>query len=154
MGAGSAGAVVLCTTIMLGLVCAIPIAMICLGALHIDECHMQPWIPIFMIVAGAVGILHLLLAMCLNGAKSAEKSTLALCVGILFAVVALFTFAWNIAGSVWGFKKWSTWDDVKDKPKQGCYNDLYLFAFAYLIIFWITCPCMSGGAAKQQTSDA
>ena len=53
---------------------AIPIAMICLGALHKDECPMEPWIPIFMIVTGAVTLLSIFLSVCLGMAKAGSNS--------------------------------------------------------------------------------
>ncbi|XP_057293819.1 uncharacterized protein LOC130622380 [Hydractinia symbiolongicarpus] len=127
---------------------AIPIAMITLGALHYDECPMQPWIPKFMIVSGAVTLAVVLFALCAFGASQSNKSGLALGFFIIIGILALFLFAWQIAGSVWVFKEWKNWDNVKDSKEHGCHNDTYLFAFAILIIFWISCPCQGAGSSK------
>jgi len=140
--------------LIFGIVGAIPIAMICLGALHLNECNMEPWVPKFMIVAGGAGLLTVILAACAFGCSAKDGNGAGTCLFVLVGLITLFSFAWNIAGSVWVFKKWSNWDNVKDLPGQGCRNDLYLFAFAYLIIFWITCPCTFGGGAKMGTSSA
>lgn len=141
-----------CVILLFAIVAAFPIAIICLGALHIDQCPMEPWVPKFMIVAGASGVLTVLLSMCSYGCGLSESSNTVKCFSALIALLTLFSFAWNIAGSVWIFKKWSSWDKVKDTD-QGCYKDLYLFAFAYLIIFWITCPCQIGGGTRMRKSN-
>merc|ERR1712183_236949 len=144
MGAGTT----CCTIVFLGLFSAIPIAMICMGALHKDQCPMEPWIPIFMIVGGAVSLVTMILGIMLTAAKASDKGGVVIGVTILLALVGLFTFGWYIAGSVWVFSKWSDWDQLK--KAGGCYNDLYLFAFSLLIVFWVCGPCGAGGGAKQQ----
>jgi len=147
MGAVGTG---ICVFLMLGIVSAIPIAMICLGALRMDQCTMEPWIPKFMVVAGAAGLVTVILSMCTYGCASndSQNNGTVTCLSVLIGLITLFSFAWNIAGSVWVFKKWSNWENLK----HSCNNDLYLFAFAYLIIFWITCPCQMGGGVKAKQS--
>ena len=140
---------VCCTIVVLGVFTAVPIATICMGALHKDECPMEPWIPIFMMVGGAVSLVTILLTMIITAAKSAEKTGVVMGATVLMAIVGLFTFGWYIAGSVWVFSKWSKWDDIKNTA-NGCYNDLYLFAFAILIMFWVCTPCGAYGQAKQR----
>merc|ERR1719378_383508 len=124
--------------------------MICMGAFHKGQCPMEPWIPIFMIVGGAVSLVTILLTLLLSCAKSAEKGGAIIGLTVLLVLVGLFTFGWYIAGSVWVFSKWSDWDVLKKRPDGGCYNDLYLFAFSLLIIFWVCGPCGVGGGAKQR----
>ena len=128
------------------LCCAIPIAMIVLGVQHKEECPMQPWIPIFMIVSGATSIGIIVLSLCTFGAGASDRGCLSVFFIILLVLTSLFFVGWQIAGSVWVFSKWSSWDSGIYGPKD-CHKDMYLFAFAMLIIFWITCPC-SGGSSK------
>ena len=72
---GVEGAITTCCTIVfLGLFSAVPIAMICMGALHKDQCPMEPWIPIFLIVGGAVSLVTMMLALILNAAKAFDKA--------------------------------------------------------------------------------
>jgi len=143
----------ICVFLLFAIVGAIPIAMICLGAVRFDQCPMEPWVPKFMIVAGAAGLVTLILSMCTYGCSQGDNAGVVTCLSVLIGLVTLFTFAWNIAGSIWVFKKWSNWDNVKGTP-QGCHTDLYLFAFAYLIIFWISCPCQLGSGAKARNNGA
>ncbi|MEE6514941.1 hypothetical protein FKM82_023387 [Ascaphus truei] len=101
---------------------AIYIAMIVIGAIHINNCNIQPYIPIYMIVAGACSFslwVLLPLEFCLPKARK-----------ILSVLVALFCFAWFIAGSVWVFSVYNTYPG-------NCDRTLYLFAFSILIIHYI-----------------
>merc|ERR1711962_275464 len=145
---GGGGTVACCTIVFLALFTAVPIAQICMGVLHKDQCPMEPWIPIFMIVGGAVSLVTIVLTVLLTAAKNKEMKGLAIGATILLVILGLFTFGWYIAGSVWVFSKWSKWDELK--KAGGCYNDLYLFAFSILIIFWVCGPCGAGGGAKQR----
>lgn len=142
---------IFCVIFSLAVVGAIPIAMLWLGAARWNECPMEPWVPIFMVVTGALGVITIILSMCTYGLSQKEHHKAVKVLGIVIALCTLFSFAWNIAGSVWVFKKWNNWDSVKNTD-QGCYKDMYLFAFAYLIIFWITCPCQVGGGFRMKRS--
>lgn len=156
MGAGDvmAGSCALvCGIIAVGLVSAVPIAMICMGVIHMDACPMEQWVPVWMLGAGIAGLVTIVVSVGLHLGQSNDNKGCTFCCGALLVIAMLFSFGWNIAGSVWVFKKWSNWDNVKDTDK-GCYNDLYLFAFAYLILFWITLPCTGGGAAKKRQQDS
>ena len=147
---GSHGAVAVCCTIIgVVLFSAVPIAMICMGALYQDQCPMEPWIPTFMIVGGSLSLLSILLVLIMQAAKSLKKPLAIFCVKILIVIVGLFTIGWFIAGSVWVLNKW---DEMK--KTRGCYIGLYLFAFSLLITFWACGPCCFGGSAhKHQKND-
>ena len=107
---------------------------------------MEPWIPKFMIVSGAVTIFIVLLALCAFGAATREMGGCSITFLVLAVICGLFLFGWNIAGSVWVFSKWKDWDTYKAAGQ--CDNDMYLFAFALLIIFWITLPCQAAVSSK------
>ena len=119
-----------------------------LGAEHIDDCPMQPWIPKFLIIGGALTIGTVLFMCGFMGCAAMESGGCSTFFMILALLSGLVLFGWNIAGSVWTFKEWKHWDDVKDNPAKGCHNDTYLFAFALLIIYWVSIPCQMGGSSK------
>ncbi|XP_075043630.1 transmembrane protein 272-like [Mixophyes fleayi] len=101
---------------------AICIALIVVGALNINNCNQEPNIPIFMIVAGAFGLAYWIFLpfdCCLPTVRK-----------VFNILVALFLFAWFIAGSVWVFRIYPT-------QNRACDNGMYLFAFSILIIFYL-----------------
>ena len=68
MGEGG-GAVLCCSIVFLGLFSAVPIAQICMGVMHKDQCPMEPWIPTFMTVGGAVSLVSIVLAILMTVAR-------------------------------------------------------------------------------------
>ncbi|XP_073461298.1 uncharacterized protein [Aquarana catesbeiana] len=101
---------------------AIGVAFIVVGAINLNTCPAQPYIPIFMIVAGAFSFAYwiILAVRCISSI-----------LGIVLAViVGLFVFAWFIAGSVWVF-------GIYRPTNQQCNTSMYLFVFSILIIQWI-----------------
>ncbi|XP_068115762.1 transmembrane protein 272-like isoform X2 [Hyperolius riggenbachi] len=124
---------------------ALSIAMIVLGALYIDQCKIQPMIPIYLIVAGSV---HLFGFVLMPLQLVSQKLTYA-----IEAIVGLFSFCWFIAGSVWVFSIYQT------NPRD-CNSQMYKFAFGVLIFEYIfiaclllivcTCTCCIGLSARSQ----
>jgi len=121
-----------------------------IGSKYKDECPVEPLIPIYLIVAGAGG----LVANCCScgiryqeGGQGEERS-----VNPIQSVVQLFTFAWFICGNVWIYKNYQpNYDDPESADY--CNKTLYLFAFwvtnSYYIIFGLvlTCFCVAGTCA-------
>ncbi|XP_063293930.1 transmembrane protein 272-like [Pelobates fuscus] len=119
---------------------ALGIAMIVVGALNLNNCPANRFIPIYLVVAGAFSLGYWILfplQFCLPTLRK-----------ILAVLFALFWFAWFIAGSVWVFRAYRP-------PATGvCNISMYLFAFSILIIQYIliglgiisgliTCCCSS-----------
>ncbi|XP_073419396.1 transmembrane protein 272-like [Dendrobates tinctorius] len=108
--------------ILLGIWTPISIAFIVVGARNKENCAAQPFIPIYMIVAGAFTLAFWILiplGCCLPMLKK-----------ILGSLVGLFLFAWFIAGSVWVF-------GIYRFQNRDCNNGMYLFVFSILIIQYI-----------------
>ena len=103
-----------------------------IGAKYKDECPEEPLIPIYLIVAGAFG----LVANCCScgiryqeGGQSEERS-----VNPMQLVVQLFIFAWFVCGNVWIYTNYQpNYDDAEST--EYCNKTLYLFAF------WATNSC-------------
>ncbi|CAF1230507.1 unnamed protein product [Adineta ricciae] len=85
---------------------SIAIASFVVGILYINNCPIQPYIPIYLLVQGAVGlyilIIHLtaiVYILYINRYKYQFIGTIAFLTAFLF----LFQFAWFIAGNIWVF---------------------------------------------------
>ncbi|XP_066924890.1 transmembrane protein 272-like [Clytia hemisphaerica] len=129
---------------------AIPTSMIIVGSYHIDDCPMEPMIPIFMVVSGVAWIFHTIFTFCFNIWGRWERQKLTKCSMALAILLYVFLFAWNLAGAYWVFKEWDSWDDL-DEEKQaiGCHRDTYLFIFSLSIIYWILFPFSCLGFFKK-----
>ncbi|XP_075425922.1 transmembrane protein 272-like [Ascaphus truei] len=101
---------------------ALSIAMIVIGSIHVDNCPIQPKIPIYLIVAGAF---HLVAFAIIPLKKAAEKLMYA-----IEGVMGVFSSCWFIAGSVWVFSVY------KEYPGR-CNDTVYKFAFGILIFEYI-----------------
>ena len=113
-----------------------------IGAKYKDECPVEPLIPIYLIVAGAFG----LVANCCScgirykeGGQSEERS-----VNPMQLVVQLFIFAWFVCGNVWIYTNYQpNYDDAESA--EYCNKTLYLFAFwvtnSYYLIFVLVLIC-------------
>ncbi|XP_075044813.1 transmembrane protein 272-like [Mixophyes fleayi] len=118
---------------------ALSIAMIIIGSMHVDNCPIEPKIPIYLIVAGVFHLVAFaLLPLKLVGDRLAYA---------IESVMALFSFCWFIAGSVWVFRIY------QENPRR-CNDLVYKFAFGILIFEYIflaflvavicLCTCCAG----------
>ncbi len=53
-------------TVLMALALAIPIAMIIVGAVHVNDCPVQSLIPVYLIVSGCIHIVKTLLDLCVR----------------------------------------------------------------------------------------
>ncbi|XP_063722968.1 transmembrane protein 272-like isoform X2 [Symsagittifera roscoffensis] len=135
----------LATTIILALFLAFPIAMIVIGALKLDDCRAEPYIPKWLLIMGCFGLLKNLLSLGQqvfnkardNKEKNASKNPIE-------CILDLFLFAWFIAGSVWVFR---TYGDVSYTESSERYCDRLLFLFSFwtlmstYILMALSCCC-------------
>jgi len=134
-------------TICLAIFLAIPITCIVIGVKYKDDCPIERYIPIYLIVLGSFGVLRNIVGL-YNQMKrrscdeetdeDAKKSS---CEGL----IDCFLVGWFIAGNVWVY---SNYQPVYDDPTsaQYCQKTLYLFAFglttASYAIVGLICCCM------------
>ncbi|KAJ7363288.1 hypothetical protein OS493_011571 [Desmophyllum pertusum] len=119
-------------TVLIGLFMALPIAMIVIGAQYKNQCPVEDKIPIYLIVAGAVGVFRNLIALCqrakegINQEEEEEKKKTH-----LESILDCFLFIWFICGNVWIYQNYQP---IYDDPSSSdyCHKTLYLFAF------WVT----------------
>lgn len=105
-------------------------AMLIVGAIKNDDCPTERLIPIYLIVAGAVGVVSKLLPF-INRKLNSKILT------IVAYILYLFEFIWMIFGSYWVFSKYKpVFDDNEDKQWY-CNRTAYYLAFGLLTVNWV-----------------
>ena len=118
-----------------------------IGAKYNDECPVEPLIPIYLIVAGACGLVANCFSCGTQYQRGGQREE-----GSIFPiqlVVQLFIFAWFVCGNVWIYTNYQpNYDDPESA--EYCNKTLYLFAFwattSHYIIsgLVLTCFCVCG----------
>ncbi|XP_071088316.1 transmembrane protein 272-like [Haliotis cracherodii] len=116
-------------TAMISLV--LPFAMVAMGTIHMDNCPAEKYIPIYLIVGGSFSIaviaVRLLVKMfCSDGDNNSLFDLITIIINI---VIALFMFAWFIAGSVWIYSLHNKYNPTDKTAANYCDKTFYLFAF-------------------------
>lgn len=122
------------------LVCVLPIAQIAIGAVYLQDCPRQHYIPIYLVVMGVFGLLLGLLA-CLPCAKEPEDGTASplnrLCTS-WNSLVSLFVFCWFITGNVWVYSIYEpNYNQTMTEVDPYCNKTVYLFAFWTITLVYI-----------------
>lgn len=155
-------AVVLCGTVcsalMIALMLALPIAQIVMGALYLDQCDREPYIPIYLVVAGAFGLVKALLQMaqqickkcCGDDDDEDNQSTGVKCLRIADGPLSCFLVCWFIAGAVWTYRMHNDYQSHTPGVSDYCQETLYLFSFWSITVTFIMmalailCCCVGG----------
>ncbi|XP_069375308.1 transmembrane protein 272 [Paralichthys olivaceus] len=115
--------------------CIIPVAQIAIGSVYLDDCPVQPYIPIYLIVSGVFGLMLALLSClpCTQQPTDGSTNPLSrLCV-LWNSMTSCFLFCWFIAGNVWIYSIYEPeYTNNSTNVDHYCNKTLYLFAF------WIT----------------
>ncbi|XP_049923586.1 transmembrane protein 272-like [Epinephelus moara] len=120
--------------------CVMPIAQIAVGAVHLDDCPRQHYIPIYLIVAGVFGLVLAVLS-CLPCAKKADDGTsnpLTSICATWNSLIGIFVFCWFIAGNVWIYSIYQpNYNKNTTNVDPYCDRGLYLFAFWTTTLIYI-----------------
>lgn len=127
--------------------CLIPFS----GAKYKDDCPVEPFIPIYLIVGGSFGMLKTIIVLC-QRARTHEDDTdidedQSMSTKFIDGVLNLFLFTWFIAGNIWVYSKYkpNPYPPPSD-PLNYCNPTLYLFAFwvitASYILMGSICFCI------------
>lgn len=123
------------------------------GFAYLDDCSIEPLIPIFLIIAGVCGVLKSIgtlvkqLIICCKFSMSRSKKFKYMkytwrIVELLFNILL---FAWFIAGSYWVFHVYDDLQAAEFDPKL-CNPVLYKCAFGIMIcsyiLLFMTCCCV------------
>lgn len=147
VGFAKAAAGILCAsvgcTILLGVTMAIPIASIIIGAMYLDDCPLERYIPIYLVVSGSVGLFYNLFGIvkttCCKknteeGVGEEEEGAASKLGTCLSSLISCFMSAWFIAGNVWVYGSHSDLS-TNSASANYCHPTAYYFAF------WVITAC-------------
>ncbi|XP_022786268.1 uncharacterized protein LOC111326524 [Stylophora pistillata] len=117
-----------CTTIVGFATLPLHIGMIIIGVKYKDECPVEIMIPIYLIVAGAAGILSSLYSCGMLFRKESDEVSSLCLLKRLHTVMQLLLLAWFACGNVWIYNSYQPNYTDPTSPKY-CHEKLYLFAF-------------------------
>ncbi|XP_048885846.1 zgc:103586 isoform X2 [Brienomyrus brachyistius] len=125
----------------------LPLSTIALGSMHINDCPKQPYIPIYLLVFGLVGLLlqvQYFLCKCCTQCNNPVVESLSTACRVL---LCLFAVCWLITGSVWIYSIFPPNYESPRKPDY-CEKTMYLFAFwthnaiyVFTVLFLIYSTC-------------
>lgn len=122
-------------TICIGLTLALPISMIVMGAIYLDECPVQRMIPIYLVVGGTfslfVNLMSLLESICQQKNPDRPRSGLSNLLNACEGFIGCFMLIWFIIGNVWIY---STFGKFTTTPGDDTFCNPTLYWYA----FWIT----------------
>ncbi|ELT92427.1 hypothetical protein CAPTEDRAFT_187056 [Capitella teleta] len=128
------GAVGLACTIVFSI--GLPIAHIVIGTLYLDDCPVQRFIPIYLVVAGCFilvkGIMSIAEAYHKKDLNKDEEYQRPRVFSRADGLVGCFLFCWFIAGNVWIFSNVNKYQSEDPALSNFCNATLYLYAY------WVT----------------
>ncbi|XP_034017215.1 transmembrane protein 272-like [Thalassophryne amazonica] len=124
-------------------------ASIVLGALNQTRCPVESYIPIYLIVLGAVSVSSILLTCCKSCCDDGFCSTVA---WAFVNILNMFMGCWFIAGSYWIYRVYPP-SSLPDTD-QYCHQIMYNFAFGLTTVQWVMfgLVCLCGGCLTCLTS--
>jgi len=138
-------------TICVGLVLCIPVSMIVIGTIYLDDCPAERFIPIYLIVGGVFGVIKNLSSV-VQRAKNNNDSTSTYedrKSNSFDGLLGVFLLIWFIAGNIWIYRIYDKYNDDPD-DEMFCDPKVYWFAFwtttsVYILIgITIFCTCCAG----------
>ncbi|XP_033632302.1 transmembrane protein 272-like [Asterias rubens] len=127
--------------ILLPFFVGLPIAMLINGAIHLDECPVEPYIPIYMIVQGSLCTLQIMITHSLRIKRCCEKrgqnlmeerTTVEKVIGGINSLIGLVIFAFFIAGNIWVFRV-LTPNTTDPTAVTYCRHSIYWFTFGTIV---------------------
>ena len=139
------------------------------GWYYKDSCPMNWRIPQYLFVAGAVGLIKVLLnigesfvSQCVTASTPDRLTTvwiiLAACsacgVALVKFFITLFLVGWSIAGCVWIFSAWRHVQYINERESNYCNPILYRFAYWLLLAPFLYLPFLCVCAPLQAQYEA
>ncbi|XP_076446958.1 transmembrane protein 272-like isoform X2 [Babylonia areolata] len=170
-------------SIVIGMFLAIPIAMIVIGSIYVDDCPEEKMIPIWLLVAGVVGLVRNVISTCCRcccnkkkdddaeggqqgeGEEEQQEGMAGKLCKAFDSLLGVFSGAWFIAGNVWVYR--SKGDISSDSNAVNyCHPTVYWFSFWFITSTYILlgvllltccicciCFCCCLGKSKNKESD-
>ncbi|KAF4089176.1 hypothetical protein AMELA_G00063800 [Ameiurus melas] len=104
-----------------------------LGAIHFNECPVQSYIPIYLIIIGGCGLILLMLAYWNNTLH--EGFWKQICILCILCIV-VFSIIWFLTGTVWVYSIYPP-SFNSSAVRHYCQRSLYLFAFWFNILCFL-----------------
>nr|XP_053654296.1 transmembrane protein 272-like [Cherax quadricarinatus] len=126
-------------TVMISVTIVIPVFMIIVGSLKMDECPAEPYIPIYLVVGGTFGVLKNLLGFQgrlrrplaeEEGGDSSDASTPWHRRLKFTGSINFFLSVWFILGCVWVYRIY----EPSYTPSDRLYCDYSLYQFAFWLV--------------------
>nr|XP_022335582.1 uncharacterized protein LOC111132143 [Crassostrea virginica] len=132
--------------VCLGIALAIPIACIVIGVRYLDDCPLERFIPIYLVVSGSATILPMLLKICMSCItmfspdQDESDSWFACSAYTVVMLLGCFLSGWYIAGNVWVY---SNYDDLSTNStsENYCHPTAYYFSFWLFTSAYILAGC-------------
>jgi len=123
-------------TICVGLVLAIPISMIAIGSVYLNQCPCERFIPIYLIVGGVFGIIRNISSMGqrFKNQREEESREQTAKTNPIDGVISCFLLVWFIAGNVWIYKIYDEVITDSSIVDAACYCNFTLYWYS----FWVT----------------
>ena len=120
--------------------------MSCAGAKYKNDCPLEDKIPIYLIVAGSVGVFRNLISLGQRSRSSNNDDDSDKRRNPCSSVLDTFLFIWFICGNVWIYRHYEP-NNYTDPDAAGyCNKTLYLFAFwvttTTYIMMGVLCCCV------------
>ena len=144
----------------------ITIIIFATGSVYLNDCPLEPKIPIFLIIGGISGVLKNVLLIVENVLKrhsrtlsrrfKRQKKWIIYVWRAFNLVFNLFMLAWIITGSYWIFSSYSA---VHSNDFTNCNELLYKFGFSIVISSYILlvlmccCTCICAGICLRRNKD-
>ena len=135
-------------TVCIALLLVIPVSMIVISLAYFDQCPLQRFIPIYLLVSGIVSVIKQISSLIqrfINSLRERDQENIRS--NPFDGIVGCFLFMWFIAGNIWIYGSFSAWDRYDPGSANYCHPTLYLFAFwivtsTYIILMiMVMCGC-------------
>ncbi|KAK4881134.1 hypothetical protein RN001_004453 [Aquatica leii] len=114
-------------SVSLAVLLCLNITMLVIGILQKDDCPIQNKIPLYLLVAGAVGLLSKILPFI-------NRKFDFYYVDVLVLLLYLFEFMWIVLGSIWVNSIYPP--NFDPSAEEFCNKTVYLFSFWLLTLHW------------------
>ncbi|CAF0902573.1 unnamed protein product [Adineta ricciae] len=136
-------------TFLLALLTVFQVILFFIGVKYLNDCPVQPNLPVYLLVAGAMGLVRALNLLWkqfrrrrlrkLEGVElDQEEETENNGSGFTDAVLNLFLFAWFIVGQFWTWSSFMpNFEFGLENPDKYCHKNVYIFALIHIGLVYV-----------------
>ncbi|CAF3361281.1 unnamed protein product [Rotaria sp. Silwood1] len=136
-------------TVLLALLTVFQVILFFMGVKYLNDCPIQPNLPVYLLVVGAMGLVRVLNLLWkqfrrrrmrkLEGVElDQEEETENNGSGFTDAVLNLFLLAWFIVGQFWTWKVFMpSFEFGLENPNNYCHRNVYIFTLIHIAFVYI-----------------